>query len=275
MTDLPLIASLPMYDLPAVRPATDAWWAGLVRAMTAVGIAGVPQRLERRLGAAEVWCRPDLLISQTCGYPLTHALRGRVRLVATPVYDVEGCDGPNYRSTFLVRDGDPAEALTDLRGRRVAVNARDSQSGYNCLRHALAPLAASAGGGPLFAEVVMTGGHGASLAVLRSGRADLAAVDCVTLALTARGEPAAVAGLRVLAWSAPAPALPYVTRGDAGEEELAALREALLQAAADPDLAAARGALLLSGFEVLPLAAYHAIGEMERSAIVLGYPEIA
>jgi len=261
-----------MYDLPAVRPATDAWWAGLARAVSAAGIDGVPQALERRLASDKVWRRPDLVISQTCGYPLTHALAGQVRLVATPVYDVEGCDGPTYRSAFLVRDSDPAGALADLRGRRVAVNARDSQSGYNCLRYALAPLAQR---GPLFAEVVVTGDHGASLAALRARRADLAAVDAVTLALTAGCEPAAVAGLRVLAWSAPAPALPYITRGDVGEGELAALREALSQAAADPDLAAARSALFLTGFEILPVAAYDVIGEMERTAIALGYPVIA
>ena len=91
---------------------------------------------------------------------------------------------------------------------------------------------------------------------------------------TARTEPAAVAGLRVLAWSAPAPGLPYVTRADAGEDELAALRAGLLAAAADPELAAARRALSLTGFEVLPLAAYDAIDEMEAEAIALGYPEI-
>jgi ABC-type phosphate/phosphonate transport system substrate-binding protein len=270
-----LIASLPMYDLPALRRATDDWWTGLARAMTAAGIAGVPQRLDRRHRHEEVWRHPDLLISQTCGYPLTHALAGRVRLVATPVYHVEGCEGAFYRSAFLVRDGDPAECLEDLRGRRVAVNASDSQSGYNCLRHALAPLAASAGGGPLFAEVVVTGDHGSSLAAVIGSRADLAAVDAVTLALTARCEPSAVAGLRVLAWSAAAPALPYVTRADASESELAALREALRQAAAEPGLAAARTALSLAGFEVLPREGYDVIDEMESEAIALGYPEIA
>jgi ABC-type phosphate/phosphonate transport system substrate-binding protein len=267
-----LIASLPMYDPPALRRATDAWWAGLARAFRAAGIDGVPQHLERQLGLDEVWRHPSLLISQTCGYPLTHALAGQVRLVATPVYDVEGCQGASYRSAFVVRDGDPAERLADLRGRRVAVNAGDSQSGYNCLRHALAPLAE---GGPLFAEVVVTGGHGASLAAVRGNRADLAAVDAVTFSLAARSEPSAVAGLRVLGWSAPAPALPYVTRVGAGEAEVAALRDGLLQAAADPDLAAPRRALSLAGFEILPREAYDAIDEMEREAIALGYPEIA
>ena len=269
------IASLPMYDLPALRRATDDWWAGLARALTAVGIDGVPRQLERQLGLDEVWRHPGLLISQTCGYPLTHALCGQVQVVATPAYGVEGCDGAAYRSVFVVRDGDPAEGLADLRGRRVAINSRTSQSGYNCLRHALAPLAAMAESGPLFSEVVVSGGHGASLAAVRENRADLAAVDGITYALTARTEPAAVAGLRVLAWGAAAPGLPYVTRAGISEDELAAMRDGLLTAAADPDLAAARRALSLTGFEILPLEAYDVIDEMEAEATALGYPDIA
>jgi ABC-type phosphate/phosphonate transport system substrate-binding protein len=110
---------------------------------------------------------------------------------------------------------------------------------------------------------------------VRENRADLAAVDGVTFALTARTEPSAVAGLRVLAWSAAAPGLPYVTRADASKDEVAALRAGVLTAAADPELAAARQALSLTGFEVLPLEAYDVIDEMEAEAISLGYPDIA
>ena len=98
------VASLPMYDLPALRQATDDWWAGLARALAATGLDGVPQHLERQLGLDKVWRHPGLLISQTCGYPLTHALAGQVRVVATPAYGVEGCDGAAYRSVFVVRD---------------------------------------------------------------------------------------------------------------------------------------------------------------------------
>ena len=93
-------------------------------------------RLCRRFG----WS-PASILSQTCGYPYATRLRGRVRLVATPVYRAEGCDGARYRSVLLVRADDRAENLADLRGRRVALNADDSQSGHNALRAAVAPLA--------------------------------------------------------------------------------------------------------------------------------------
>ncbi len=266
------IASLPMYDLPEVRRATDAWWAGLAAGFTRAGVPDVPSRLDRDREMAEVWHAPDLLISQACGYPLTHALAGVVRPVATPVYGAEGCNGANYRSFFIVRADDPAAGLEDLRRRRVAVNAPHSQSGYNCLRHALAPLS---GGRPFFSEVLVSGGHAASLTAVREGRADLAATDCVTFALLARHQPAAVADLRVLAESAPAPALPYVTQAAADPDLLARLRAGLRQALEDPDLAEARDALLLKGAEVLPDEAYRAINEMEDEAIALRYPEVA
>lgn len=266
------IAGLPMYDLPALRPATDAWWAGLARALAEAGVSAVPERLTRERDLADLWRDPDLLLAQTCGYPLTHALAGTVRLVATPVYRAEGCEGAEYRSAFVVRADTPARDLSELRGRRVTINARDSQSGFNCLRHAVARLAR---GGRFFAEVVESGSHMASLAAVRGGRADVAAIDGVTLALLKDHDPGVVSGLRVLGWSAPAPGLPYVTAAGADEAQIARLRAGLRAAMEDPGLAEVRRALRLAGVEVLPWAAYDVIDEMEAEARAAGYPDVA
>jgi len=51
----------------------------------------------------EFWLREDLLLSQTCGYPLVKALAGRVQLVATPVFSVDGCAGGDYWSILVAR----------------------------------------------------------------------------------------------------------------------------------------------------------------------------
>src|SRR3546814_15586928 len=80
----------------------------LAAAFRAEGLAGVPERLTRDGDHAALWTAPDLLFSQTCGYPLTHALAGRVTLVATPTYGCPGCDGGPYRSEILVRRDAPA-----------------------------------------------------------------------------------------------------------------------------------------------------------------------
>lgn len=266
------IASLPMYDLPELREATNAWWAGLAEAFRRAGIKGVPETLERGGEMADPWHSPHLLFSQTCGYPLTHALAGLLQPLATPCYAVPGCEGARYSSAIVVRTDDSAHGLDDLRGRVCAVNGAESQSGYNTLRHSLAPLAE---GARFFADVVVTGGHAASLAAVAAGRADVAAVDCVTFALLSRSRPAAVAGLRVLDWSEAAPGLPYVTRADADAALLRRLRAGLMNALADPDLAEPRDALCLCGAEVLPIAEYGCIDRMEAEAIAHGYPRIA
>jgi ABC-type phosphate/phosphonate transport system substrate-binding protein len=257
-----------MYDLPAVRWANDALWAALADALQAAGIPA-PPALDRRPDHAAVWTESGLLLSQTCGYPYATRLRGRVRLVATPVYRAEGCEGARYRSVLLVREDDPARKLDELRGRRVAVNAADSQSGHNALRAAVAPLATA---GRFFASVVVTGAHSDSMRVVAEGRADLCAVDCVTWALIRHHEPTTADGLRSLGWTAAVPGLPLVT---ASEGPVAALREALYTVLAAAYLAPARAALLLEGCELVEDSAYEAILAQERTAHALCYPALA
>ena len=46
-------ASLPMYALPGLEAATEAWWAGLAAAFRAEGLAEVPRLLQRLLTELE------------------------------------------------------------------------------------------------------------------------------------------------------------------------------------------------------------------------------
>lgn len=264
-------ASLPMYDLPGLDAATDALWAGLAAAFRAEGLADVPENLTRGDDVRELWTAPDLFFSQTCGYPLTHALAGQVALVATPVYACPGCAGGSYHSEILVRADDPAKALTDLRGRRAAMNGADSQSGCSALRHAVAKHAEQ---GRFFSEVVTSGGHLQSLRRVAEGAADVCAVDTVTYHLIARSQPEVTQHLRVLAVSAPAPALPYIARRDIPDADLQKLRAGLARACADPALAEVRATLLLDGVVVRPLSDYDRIPGLEAEAAAAGYPEL-
>lgn len=253
-----------MYDHPAARWATDALWSALASALAEHGVPA-PAALDRRADYASIWHEPGLVLSQTCGYPYATALRGEVQLVATPVYRAAGCEGSGYRSVLAVRADDPARSLADLRGRRIAFNATDSQSGYNALRAAVAPLAS---GARYFAGTVVTGSHGASAAAVGSGAADLCAIDCVTWAMLGRYEPERLAALRVIGLTAPVPGLPLVT-GTAAP--LAAVRAAVAVVMGDPGLNAEREALLLDGIEVLAESDYDVIPAMERQAITAGY----
>lgn len=265
------LASLPMYDLPEVRAATDAWWAGLAGHFRDQGLDEVPEALERGGDWQGIWREPGLLFSQTCGYPLMTQLAGAVRVVATPAYALETCAAGHYCSVLVVRADDPAETLAELRGRTAAVNSHESQSGYNVLRYMLAPLAE---GRPFLRNVVVSGGHAASLAAVAEGEADVAATDGVTFALLRRYRPDALEGLRVLTQSPTAPGLPYVTAAATSDDELAKLRAGLAAACADDALSAVREALLLRGVEVFPEGAYGRILDMETEAKSLKYSEI-
>jgi ABC-type phosphate/phosphonate transport system substrate-binding protein len=266
------IVSLPMYDLPEAAGATDALWRGLAEHLRRAGIEDVPGALTRHPSLPAHWLAPDLLFSQTCGFPLRHVLKGRVRLVATPCYAVPGCEGPSYRSLILVRAGSRFRSLADLRDSRAAFNARDSQSGYNAFRSVIAPLARD---GRFFAEVVETGSHAASLEAVAAGRADVAAVDCVSIALFARYRRPVMREVREIGRTPSAPGLPYITSMDTGEDLLGRLRAGLQGAMADPALAAAREALLLDKVTLLPDSAYERIDEMEAAAVATGYAELA
>jgi ABC-type phosphate/phosphonate transport system substrate-binding protein len=265
-----LLASLPMYDLPELRPAHDALWTAVARRLVEAGVAGVPATLTRDGAPGEHWQSRDLLLSQTCGYPLVNAFRGRLRVIATPRYAAPGCEGTSYSSAIVVGAAHLARRLEDLRGGVCAVNEPTSHSGMNALRAMIAPLA---GGAPFFGAIRFTGAHVASLALVQAGAADVCAVDAVTHALLARHRPAALAGTRVLAMSPAAPALPYVTRGDAGDDLVGALRRALV--AAIEDEPRARGELLLEGVSIVDDDAYERIRELADGAARAGYPELA
>lgn len=241
--------SLPMYDWPEVRAATDEWGGGIVRHMGRDGA-----RLDHDPDYFAGWRRGDLFFSQTCGYPFTHEFRGRFSYLATPQYRADGCDGPDYCSFVFAREKRP---LADFRGSRAAVNNPDSMSGMLALKLVFAPLAK---GGEFFASVLESGGHVRSMIAVRDGKADICSIDSVCVALARRYRPDYLDGLIEVARSPRVPGLPFVTASGRQPEPL---RQALARAFADPALAAAREALLLEGHSVLDHDAYDRILRLE------------
>jgi ABC-type phosphate/phosphonate transport system substrate-binding protein len=267
-----MFASLGMYDLPELAAATDAWWHGLRRHFAAQGLRDLPDALNRTGDPVERLKADGLVFAQTCGFPLTHRLKDHVQLLATPRYAVPGCAGASYVSWIVVRRDDRAKTPAELRGHRVAYNDDGSQSGYNALRALVAPLAQD---GRFFGAAVESGAHRNSIALVKAGRADVAAVDCVTFALIKRHAPSELHGLRVLCASAAAPGLPYVTAAATPAGDVQRLRDGIAAAFADPGLTETRRALRLDGCEILPRSAYDVIPAMEQAAIAAGYPKLA
>lgn len=256
-----------MYWLPELAWITDLWWAGLARHWRAAGLREVPEATGEPKELYDLWLAPDLFFAQTCGYPLTHRLKDKVTLVATPCYNAPGCEGAEYRSLVIVREESGIEEIADLAGKVAGINGYDSQSGWNALRHAMAPVLNAPPNSPgAFPQIVETGSHRGSVAAVQEGRVDVAAIDCVTYALLRRVAPDEIDRLRVIAATARAPSLPYITRRDIAPAELQRLRDGLQAAMADPDLAEIRQALLIGGVEILPESAYDPILRIEQEA---------
>lgn len=246
--------TLPMYDFPEVREATNAWAAAIARA------AGVAVSLSRPEDYVASWRSGDLVFSQTCGYPFTHEFRGHLALVGTPHHAVPGCDGPRYCSFVFARE---KRGKAEYRGQVAAVNTPDSMSGMLALKSFFVDVAQD---GAFFGRGVLSGGHLRSLALLQRGEADVCAIDAVCVAYARRHQPHLLAGLHELGQSPSVPGLPYVTR----DQDVARWQDAVAACCADPALADVRGALMIGGFSRTSAADYAAILALERAVEARG-----
>jgi ABC-type phosphate/phosphonate transport system substrate-binding protein len=257
------VARLPMYSLPEMAAASAAFWN---RLRAGLGTEDVPDHISPSSGILPETIAPNTLFSQMCGYPLLRFYAGQYRHLGTPLYDLPGCgmgaDGvPTHCSFIVVRKDAAIETIGDLRGRRFVMNGRDSNSGMNLPRALFAPLAE---GRAFFSEVTLSGAHVASMAAVAAGRADAAAIDCVTYGFCALYRPEAVAGLRIIAETPVSPAIPFITATATPPDMVAALTQGL--AAMPPDAGLRITAILPPRPE-----AYEAILALEEGAVALGY----
>ncbi len=244
-----IVASLPMYDWPEIRPHTDSFWHSLSHN------AGLVGELDRSTDYVELWHDPKLMFSQTCGYPFTHSFNGLLDYVATPHYDADGCDGANYCSIIFARELKP---LADFYGCNAAINTDDSMSGMLALKLVFAPFVR---GGEFFRRVKLTGGHRNSLKAVRIKYADVCAIDSVCVALSKKYCPQELEGLVEIARSPSVPALPWVTRCGDPAQLVAALEKTF----SDPEFKSTRDALLLKDFSLLSSGSYNKIIDLENA----------
>jgi ABC-type phosphate/phosphonate transport system substrate-binding protein len=166
-----------------------------------------------------------------------------------------------------VRQTDVTAALQDFAGRTVAYNSTDSQSGYNSLRALIAPLAIQ---GRFFGAHVETGGHLRSIDSVREGQADMAAIDCVTLAGVTRYQPERLQGLAIWGETAAYPGLPLVTSATTPAREVSHLRESLAQISSEAAYRNICEPLLIEGFEVLSATDYAPCLTLRDQALAVG-----
>ena len=216
-----MIATLGMYDQPEVQGANDRLWA-LIRDGLRARNLPAPEALTRGdLAFMPGWLRPDLVLSQTCGFPYRAILHAKVALIGTPDYGVDGCAPGYYRSILVARAGDPRD-IAAFDGTAIAYNAPLSQSGW------AAPQNHAAKRGLRFPAGLYTGAHINSARAVAAGRADLAALDAVTWAMIQNHDPGLAGSLRVVALTDPTPGLPYIAAlGTDAEGTFAAVSDAI------------------------------------------------
>lgn len=196
-----MIASLPMYDAPAIAGANSQLWAAIRDGLQASGV-DAPEALTRDTDDLHAhWRNPQLLFSQTCGLPLRAGLLDHVTLVTTPDYGLPGCPPGHYRSMIVARADDPRDTLAAFAGARFAYNDALSQSGWGSVVLETPEV--------LTGPTLASGGHAASAAMIQQDQADFAAIDGVSLRLLQASGLAD--GLKVVGQTRPTPGLAFIT----------------------------------------------------------------
>jgi len=258
-----------MYMLSdAHQAAWQSWFSALSDSYLKQHYAAV------ELGFSEhdqAYTHPNLIMAQTCGYPLVTRWAKTHDPIAVAVFDVPGCtsDTGQYSSWFVTHADYPANSLQQFRGTRVALNSDNSNSGMNVLRYAISQFASAE---PFFSERLLTGGHKQSMSAVAEGRVDLAAIDVVTYALINELEPELCRQLKIIGQSELTTGLPFICakHSDLNQDELwFAMNQAVENM--DPK---ARKLLHLSGFNPVSIRDYAKIKQLEEDAVVAGYPTL-
>jgi len=161
-----------------------------------------------------------------CGLPYVMVCErdSGVQALAAPAADGRYGGRATYYSDIVARVGETAGRLEELAGRVLAVNEPDSHSGYNVVAHALAARDVPTGG---YADVLLTGGHAASVAAVRAGDADVAAVDSHLLAALRADDPGIETELVVIESLGPSPSQPFAAGPGLAADERDGIRAAL------------------------------------------------
>ncbi|TDT74838.1 phosphonate ABC transporter substrate-binding protein [Litoreibacter halocynthiae] len=240
----PMYASLPMYDRPETAAANDRFWR-LIRDQLD---EAAPAQLTRDIpDLMSHWQSPDLVLSQTCGFPYRAQLAEKVNLVATPVLNLD-CAAGHYYSVLIAHRSRAGAALAEFDGATAAYNDPMSQSGWAALHSHMASAGLSLG------ATLATGAHRASAQAVAEERATVAAIDALTWQMICIWDDFATE-LCVIDKTAPTPALPYIcARSLPASETLRALQQATTALSA-----ADRATLGISGVTLIPSTAYLAV----------------
>jgi len=218
----------------------------------------------------DVYAAKNCLFAQTCGFPYLKKWQKSHAIICVPKFDIEGCQGLNYRSWFIKKKTNSKNKLEDFQNTRVAINSWASNSGMNVLRFAVSQLNVS---DSFFSEVQLTGAHHQSVLSVAAGKAEIASIDAVTFYFLAQTYPELIKEIEIFDQSVPTPGLPFISHRDSvftAKEITSALNRALKKS-----LASSQDRLKISSFEEVTESSYLEIQELENQSVNNGYPALA
>jgi ABC-type phosphate/phosphonate transport system substrate-binding protein len=230
--------------------------AGLIARRAGVEAAEVDR--PGLVGLDAILAGPGPALLFLCGLPYVRARDRGIPIVPIAAPVPRGEPAPQYFSELVLREGLDVGSASQLRGRRIGFNGKDSLSGYVLPYWALRARGLAE---PLYGGAIETGSHRRSLELLVSGELDAAGIDSTLLALEARQDPA-IAALRVLERLGPATVPPVVLLG--GDDALAHdLRQVLTSLEHDEEGRAALELGLVERYVPIGDADYDVVREMD------------
>jgi ABC-type phosphate/phosphonate transport system substrate-binding protein len=245
-----VIVALAMYPFAHLRDSYDQLWQGIRRRL-----AEAPDELDREVDLYESWRRDDLLLGQTCGWPLVTTLS---QLTVVGAFDVAApfASLGRYRSVLVgSRAQSPAELLA-MSG-TAAVNGLESLSGW-------ISLCAACGTRP--ERVLVTGSHGESLRAVAEGRAQLASIDALSFEFLLESNRPMASLVHIVGHGPSVPSLPLVV-GPVWAHRRDELRAAIDGAVGEPGLADVCARLRIRGFVRLDRIDYETLLALEPPPI--------
>ena len=239
------VASLAMYPFTHLRPAFDQLWE-----QVSARLPFATPALDWDLDHLVACRRDDLLLGQTCGWPLITELATTVHVVGTFDFDVDVAVDATYRSVLVTATGGSLEDILHRADLVVAANSPDSLSGWISLQ------STAVAHGVRLNTITWTGAHARSIEEVQQGRAHLAAIDAVTWAHIGG------LGLTVVGHGPQVPCLPLVSSRSSTVALVGELRRALAEAVHDPALADVRRTLKIRGFVARDLHDYEGLSEL-------------
>ncbi|HEX9520146.1 MAG TPA: PhnD/SsuA/transferrin family substrate-binding protein [Streptosporangiaceae bacterium] len=181
------------------------------------------------------WAKDEYDICFVCGLPYVDFERrgcSPAIPVAAPVLAGSRYGGrPIYFSDVIVRRGSVIRSLDDLRGRSWGYTDLLSQSGYGIARYSLLNLGETQG---FFGQVIKTGGHLESIALVAAGEIDGSAIDSQVLAVAMADDAALADELTIVTSLGPSTIQPVTVSKRLSPELRARITDVIVSIHHDP-----------------------------------------